>query len=239
MSKQKVKRLYFDLETSPNVGLFWSAGYKQNIDYDNILQERAIICICYKWAGQKTEYLVWDKDHDDKKMLEKFVKIANEADELIGHNGDKFDLAWIRTRCLFHRISMFPSYVTVDTLKVARSKFRFNSNRLDYISKYLNLGQKIKTGFKLWKDVMKNNKKALDQMITYCKGDVNLLEKVYDLMKNHIAPRVSITTNKPGCPECGSKKVIQAKVRKSAAGITRIQFQCTDCGKYHTACAPK
>jgi hypothetical protein len=63
-----------------------------------------------------------------KKMLIEFIKVLNTADETIGHNGDKFDLAWVRTRCLFHGIDMFPSYTTIDTLKVARSKFKFNSN---------------------------------------------------------------------------------------------------------------
>ena len=120
MLKSKRKRLYFDIETSPNVGLFWSAGYKQNIDYSNIIKERAIICICYKWEDEKETYaLTWDSKQDDKKMLIEFIKIANQADELIGHNGDKFDLAWIRTRCLFHKIDMFPKYTTIDTLKIS------------------------------------------------------------------------------------------------------------------------
>ena len=134
MSK-KIKRLFFDIETSPNIGLFWTAGYKQNISHDNIIKERAIICIAYKWAGEKKIHaLTWDKNQDDKAMLAQFIKIANEADELIGHNGDRFDLPWIRTRCIYHNIPVFPNYVTIDTLKSARSKFKFNSNaiRLSY-----------------------------------------------------------------------------------------------------------
>ena len=129
----KRKRLYFDIETSPNIGFFWQSGYKLNIGYQNILKERSIICICYKWEGDKEVHgLTWDKKQDDKKMLQDFIKIVDSADELVGHNGDKFDLAWIRTRCLFHGIQMFPNYVTIDTLKVARSKFKFKR----YIWKY-------------------------------------------------------------------------------------------------------
>ena len=140
------RRLFFDIETSPNIGLFWQAGYKKNIDYSNIIQERAIICICYKWEDEKEVHaLTWDSRQNDKKMLQDFIKVANQAVELVGHNGDKFDLAWIRTRCVFHRIDMFPKYLTIDTLKVARAKFRFNSNKLDYIAEYLGLGNKIKT----------------------------------------------------------------------------------------------
>ena len=98
--------------------------------------------------------LQWDSKQCDKKMLEKFIEVADSATELVGQNGEKFDLPWIRTRCLLHKIPMFPKYTTIDTLKVARSKFRFNSNRLNYIADFLGLGQKIKTEFNLWKDIL-------------------------------------------------------------------------------------
>ena len=41
--------LYFDIETSANVGLFWTSGYKISIGTENIIKERAVICICYKF----------------------------------------------------------------------------------------------------------------------------------------------------------------------------------------------
>lgn len=235
----KRKRLYFDIETSPNVGLFWSAGYKQQIDYNNIIKERAIICICYKWEDDKKVYgLTWDKNQDDKKMLEEFVKIANQADELVGHNGDKFDLTWIRTRCLYHGIPMFPKYTTIDTLKVARSKFRFNSNRLDYIAKYLGIGHKIKTDFNLWKDVfLKKDKKALEYMVKYCKMDVSLLERVHKKLSVHIAPKthygVIFGQDRGTCPECGSDDLTIAQRRTTASGVKKIQYKCKTCNKYH------
>ena len=148
MLQTKRRRLFFDIETSPNIGLFWEAGFKKNITTDNIIRERAIICICYKWEDEKEVHsLQWDLRQSDKAMLLKFIQVANQSSEMVGHNGDRFDLAWIRTRCLFHQIDMFPSYVTIDTLKIARSKFRFQSNRLNYIADFLGIGQKIKTEF--------------------------------------------------------------------------------------------
>ncbi len=237
---QQLKRLFFDIETSPNIGLFWTAGYKQNISYENIIKERAIICICYKWENDKNIYsLTWDGNQDDKKMLEKFIEIANEATELVGHNGDKYDMAWIRTRCLFHGIPMFPNYTTIDTLKHARSKFRFNSNRLDYIGKFLGLGEKIHTSFDLWKNIVLNkDKKALDEMVTYCKGDVELLEKIYDKMASYVPHKthagVMLGNEKYSCPGCGSEDMAFSKKRMSAVGTPRVQLQCKSCGKYHT-----
>jgi uncharacterized protein YprB with RNaseH-like and TPR domain len=238
--RTKRKRLFFDIETSPNIGLFWEAGFKKNIDYSNIIKERAIICICYKWEDDKEVHsLHWDSKQDDKKMLLAFINVANQANELIGHNGDKFDLAWIRTRCLFHKIDMLPKYVTIDTLKVARSKFRFNSNRLNYIADFLGIGQKIKTEYSLWKDILLNkDPEAMEKMIKYCKKDVVLLEKVFKELNNHIEAKthygVAFGHDKSGCPECGSYELQRHDRKILASGTIKIIFKCKTCGKFHS-----
>ena len=92
--KNKTARvLIYDLETSPNIGWFWRAGYKQNIQPNQIIKERAIICVSYKWLGEDQVYnLNWDKNQDDKFLIEQFVEVLNEADLIVAHNGDNFDL---------------------------------------------------------------------------------------------------------------------------------------------------
>ena len=234
----KRKRLFFDIEVSPNIGMFWQAGYKKNIDHSNIIKERAIICICYKWEDdEEVQFLHWDGKQSDKKMLHEFIKVANQSDEMIGHNGDKFDLAWIRTRCLFHKIEMFPTYVTIDTLKVSRSKFRFNSNKLDYIAQYLGMGKKIGTDFTLWKDiVLHKDKAALDKMVKYCQNDVILLEKIFKKLQPHMEVKthygVIFGEDRGSCAECGSSELVRQRVKVLASGLRKIQYQCKTCGKY-------
>lgn len=236
----KRRRLFFDIEVSFNLGMFWTSGLKISLGPENIIKERAIICICYKWEDEKeVGWLTWDAKQCDKRMLEKFIKIANSADELVGHNGDKFDLAWIRTRCLYHGIGMFPNYTTIDTLKIARSKFKFNSNKLNYIAKFLGIGQKIHTDFDLWKRIVLNKDKvAMDKMVKYCKMDVILLEKVYKHLATHIAPKthygVIFGQDRGNCPECGSNDLIRHLQRINASGIKKIVYQCKTCGKYNT-----
>lgn len=235
----KRRRLFFDIEVSANIGMFWESGYKKNIDHSNIIKERAIICICYKWEDEKEVHsLHWDSRQCDKKLLEKFIKIANESDELCGHNGDRFDLAWIRTRCLFHKIDMFPKYTTIDTLKISRSKFKFNSNKLDYIAQFLGMGKKIKTEFSLWKDILLHKDKvALAKMIKYCQNDVILLEKIFKKMSTHIEPKthygVVFGEDRGSCNECGSDELRRQRVRTLASGKRMIQYQCRICGKYN------
>lgn len=234
------RRLFFDIETSPNIGLFWEAGYKKNIDYSNIIQERAIICICYKWEDEKTvHFLNWDSKQCDKTLIEKFIEVANMAHELVGHNGIKFDLAWIRTRCLFHKIKMFPNYTTIDTLRIARAKFKFNSNKLDYIAQFLGMGKKIKTEFGLWKDILlKKDKIAMAKMIKYCQKDVVLLEKVYKELSLHVDAKthfgVIFGQDRGTCPECGSDDIMRMRKFTTASGLPKITYQCKTCSKYHT-----
>ena len=70
-----MKRLFWDIETAPNLGLFWSSGWKLSIPPENIIQERAVICICYKWQGEdRVHSLKWDRG-DDRQMLVNFSGI--------------------------------------------------------------------------------------------------------------------------------------------------------------------
>ena len=229
------RRLFFDIETSPNIGFFWQSGYKLNIPAENILHERKIICIGYKWAGEKRVYCpTWDSEQDDRKMLAEFIAVMNTADEVVAHNGDRFDITWIRTRCLKHGIPMAPNYVSIDTLKSARRLFRFNSNRLNYIAEYLGLGGKIKTDFGLWKDVVfHHSEKALNKMLRYCKKDVTLLEEVFDRLNPYMPPKSRLSADITCCPECGKNRLKANKRRRyTPMGSERITLKCMGCGKY-------
>jgi DNA polymerase elongation subunit (family B) len=227
------KRLFFDIETSPNIVTSWRIGYNLNISPDNIINERAIICVCWKWEGEdEVHSLTWDKNQNDKTLLKKFIKVLNSADEVIGHNSDRFDIKWLRTRCIFHEIDMFPTYRTIDTLKYAKSGFYFNSNKLDYISKFLGVGAKSDTGgFQTWKDILFNkSEKALDHMVEYCKNDVVILEKVYDKLRPYSKHKVNYATLRGGdrwnCPNCGTEDVRLSKTYTTSAGTIMHSLGC-------------
>lgn len=167
VAKNTPRRLFLDIETSPNVVYSWRVGRKITIDYENIVQERAIICIGYKWQGKPVRCLTWDNG-DDKSMLEEFVPVLESADEIVAHFGDRFDVPWLRARAAHHGILISPYLKTIDTKAQSSRSFYFNSNRLDYLSQFLKLGKKIETDFKLWKDVVAGNERALARMVQYC-----------------------------------------------------------------------
>lgn len=232
------KRLFFDIETSPNIVFSWNVGYNINLDYSNIINERAIICICYKWEHEnKVRYLTWNKG-DDSAMVKHFAEVINSADEVIGHNSDRYDIKWFRTRCLYHGVSMTPYIKSIDTLKLSRGGFKFNSNRLDYISKFIGLGGKMDTGgFDLWKKIVLNNdKKSLTTMVAYCKRDVLLLEAVFKRLNAYSKHKTNRAVlkgkSKCSCPECTSDHTIIRGYSMSALGIKKASMQCRDCNKY-------
>ena len=237
----KLKRMFWDIETSPNIMFSWRCGRKLNLDYNNIIQERAIICICWKWEDQKKVFsLTWDEGND-KEMLEKFSEEAQKADEMIAHNGDRFDIKWFNARRLVHGLEPIPPAKTVDTLKIARKHFLFNSNRLDYLGSLLLGHGKIKTEFNLWRRiVLRNDEAALRKMVRYCKRDVMLLEQVWQKLRDYEKPATHagahVRQNQHDrwtCAHCGSEDVKQTKRRVTAAGITQYQMQCKECGRYY------
>lgn len=231
----KIKRLFFDIETSPMIVYSWRVGWKLTIPTDNIIEDWKIICISYKWEDEdKVHTLSWKKKCD-KQLLIDFIKIANQADELIAHNGDRFDIKKIRTRCVYHRIPMFPNYRTLDTLKKAKSGFNFNSNRLDYIAKFLGVGAKLEhEGFDMWVKCMQGDEEALKNMIEYCEMDIIVLEDVWFVLQNYIKNNTHAGTHngklKASCPTCGSEDVSLLKNNFTAAGTIKRQLECNPCG---------
>ncbi len=230
------RRLYLDIETSPLQVFVWSLNDKANayISHKSIVKDRGIICICWKWAGEKeVESLTWSKSQSDKAMLKKFVPVLSEATEIIAHNGDRFDLPWIRGRCLTHSIPMAPTYPTIDTLKKARAKFRLPSNRLDYLGDLLLGERKLTAGFGLWRDiVLGKSESAMVKMVKYCKQDVILLEKVFDKLAPYIEPASSVAEHRRDCPECGNPDPIIKGRRVRASGNVYVQLLCKKCPEW-------
>lgn len=234
-----IKRLFWDIETSLNVVLAFRIG-ETVLGHDTILEERKVITIAYKWEGEKrVHYLTWDENQDDRKMLAAFMEVANEADELVAHYGDRFDMPWFRTRCLIHGLPPLPTYKTIDTKAWCSKHFYFNSNKLDYVGSVLGLGRKIKTDFQLWTDIqIKKCPAAMWKMVKYNIQDVELLEKVYQRLAPMVKPKTHVGVlnglDKMTCPRCGSSRVIKSKTRVTASGQIQHQMKCLDDGSYFT-----
>lgn len=238
MNKKETKILLFDIETSPNLGWVWGK-YEQNvIEYD---KEWYVLCYAYKWLNKKSTKVVglpdfksYQKDKEnDKELVFELWKLFDEADIIIAHNGDRFDIRKMNARFIAHGLNPPSPYKTIDTKKVAKRYFAFNSNKLNDISQHLGIGKKVDTGgFELWKGCMNGDAKSWRDMMKYNKQDVVLLEEVYLEMRKWIHNHHNINAHPEHahrCPKCGSKRI-----QKRGWGVTTVskyqRYHCQDCG---------
>jgi uncharacterized protein YprB with RNaseH-like and TPR domain len=234
MNKQQ-KILLYDIETTPNVSYTWGV-YEQNVI--DIKEQSYILSFAYKWLGDKSvkAYCLNDFKGDKKKLILKLHELFNEADIIVAHNGSKFDVKISNREFVKYNLTPPSPYKIVDTLSLAYSKFRFQSNKLNDLGVFLGLGSKVDTGgFSLWLACMNNEGWAWKKMVKYNKQDVTLLEKVYLRLRPYMTTHPSIAIqNGYVCPLCGSKDVV-SQGWKIMTTYKRKQYQCKSCGKWSTS----
>jgi len=236
-----LKILVWDIETSQMLVPVFSLWGNDSIQPDNILQEWFIISAAWKWLGHKKVSAVsllddsarFKNDHlDDYHVVATMHEVLSEADVILGHNIDRFDWPKLNTRFIKHGLPPLPKKQHIDTLKIAKKEFKFSSNRLDYIAKFLGIGRKIETAKGLWLAALMGDKKAIRQMVTYNKGDVELTEKVYLALRPYSRSNVNLSAFTKGdhaCPKCTSTEVHKRGYAYTGAGKYQ-RYQCTNCG---------
>lgn len=234
------KTLMIDIETAPSLGWVWSKWETNVIDFK---KDWYLLSFAYKWTtDKKTTVLGLDDSprykkgsENDKWLTEQLWDLLDQADIIVGHNSDRFDLPKINTRFLTHGLKPPTPYKTVDTLKIARKIFKFDSNKLDDLARYLGIGRKLPTtGFNTWRGCMTGDSKAWEVMKRYNANDVNLLEELYYIMRpwDNRHPQVNQgETVETNCPKCGSDKI-----QKRGFSYTMLRkkrrYQCTGCSSW-------
>lgn len=169
--------LFFDIETSPIIGYTWSTWETNVVE---VIREWQILSFAFKWEGGKTKVYSIRTHKAEKRLLKELWKLFDEADVLVAHNGDSFDIRKSRSRFLAYGFPPPSPYKTIDTLKYARKIGAFTSNKLNDLGIFLGVGGKVKTGgFELWKGCMDNKRASWLKMEEYNKRDVDLLYKVF------------------------------------------------------------
>jgi hypothetical protein len=237
--KSNAKILIFDLETSPNLSWTWRT-WKENIAYDQILQDWFILTFSAKWLWEEkimSERLTPEEvlAEDDSRIVKLLWELVNEADIIVAHNAINFDQKRMNTRFLLNGLGIPKPYQVVDTLVHARKHLAFVSNRLDALGQILNVGKKVDTGgFLLWKQCMKGDEEALKKMELYNIGDVKLLEDVYTLLMSYIKPHPNIGLLQPNngklvCATCGSDDLHEHGEYVTTASVFQA-YKCGNCG---------
>tara|TARA_R110000744_G_scaffold110434_1_gene208322 strand:- start:8734 stop:9549 length:816 start_codon:yes stop_codon:yes gene_type:complete len=232
-----IKILLFDIETTPMEVFVWGLFGNKYIQHGNVIKDWNVLSWSAKWLFDSE--VISDiqtpteaKNRDDKRVLGGIWDLINQANVVIAHNGDKFDLKKLNTR--FHMNGYLPPspYQSIDTLKVARRNFAFSSNRLDYLGTIMTNKGKISTNFQLWKDCLKGDRTALNEMLAYNEEDVRLLEEVYVELRPWIKahPNVGVYMTGEICPTCGSDDIETNGGYYTTNANMYESYRCGDCG---------
>jgi uncharacterized protein YprB with RNaseH-like and TPR domain len=124
---------------------------------------------------------------EDREMAAAIFDILKPCHIAYAHNGDRFDIKWLRTVALKYQLEM-PRLKLVDPCSIAWKKYLLGRNSLEAVADFLGLEQKGLEKMHISPDVwrralMDNDDSAWNDLILRCQSDVDLL--------NEVAARVS------------------------------------------------
>lgn len=237
------KILVFDIETAPMEVYCWQL-WEQIIGLDQVIQHTTVLSWSAKWLGAPADQVMYRDNRnspnvrDDKALLEVIWSLLDEADAVLTQNGIKFDQKKLNYRFAYHKMKPPSSYKHIDTYRIAKSKFGFDSNKLAHMTdllctKYKKLDHGKFAGFKLWKECLSGNIEAWKEMEKYNSYDVLSLEELY---LDHFAAWDNTISYDSYCADltprcnCGNDEFIQKGYHVTKKSKFR-RFICTKCGK--------
>jgi hypothetical protein len=249
--KKLPRVLVFDIETSPlKAYIFATRLWNTNVNEEQVLSEWFALCWSAKWLF--SDEIMSDrltgkeaKREDDSRIVKSLWSLLNEADIVIAHNGDKFDVPNMNTRFIVNGLPPTAPYQTIDTCTVAKRQFGFSHNNLNALARVFGFKSKEDTNFELWKRCVDGDEEALQRMQKYNKRDVELLEEVYMKIRpwihNHPNMALYSESTEPICSNCGSEDIeLTDKFYYTFTGKYAL-YRCS-CGAYirvRTSSVPK
>ena len=134
------KILALDIETAPILAHVWGL-WENNVALNQIERDGFVLSYCARFIGESEVYYQDQRNvspiENDLEIIKGIHKLINEADILLTHNGDKFDIKKLNARFIFHGLDPIAPKQSIDTLKIAKKYFSFTSNKLEYIARLL------------------------------------------------------------------------------------------------------
>lgn len=241
----ELKVILIDLELTYAVYYAYPSKREQYLHDRNIVHDQFCPCAAWKWEGDKKSKGI--KITDDKKrfkkdfrddyiVAKKLHELMTEADVIVAHNGDNFDIKHANVLFKKHGLGPIPPQKSVDTLKVARKYFAFPGNSLDSLAK--RFGNKGKIEKPNWTKMTEGDPYHINKGARYCINDVDVLAFVLKELKPYIVnyPQVKIkkaTGRSDGdtCQKCGSGELQRRGCGVNARGKYQ-KYQCQNCGSW-------
>lgn len=219
--------LLIDVEVSPTLGWLYRL---YDADVLEVEREWKFLSISLRFLGEKPETKILpDVGNSEERLVRWAHRKMSKADIVVGHNIDGFDKKKLNSGFILYGLKPL-DYRTVDTLKIARQKFGFTSNKLGDLAHRLGFGQKLHVDKRTWLGCLEGQKSSWEHMRRYNRRDVILLEKIYLALRpwgSH--PNVALWHDGFVCSKCQSKDISSDGLRRTATLVYR-RLICKDCG---------
>lgn len=224
--------LIYDIEKSHTISAHYD-HWQTNIPYDNIIKPPYLMCAAWKVYGKKQINSVMTTTDDDTSIVRALAAAISEADYIVAHNGDRFDIKELNSRALLLGLPPIAKVRSIDTLKVAKKHLRLASNSLRYLAKALKVSPKGEHSSDMFLRALHKEPKALKELVKYNKQDVITLEAVFEKLLpliDGINHNLFTDSLDAVCKSCGSRHL-----RKDGRFVTLTKvyqrIRCGDCGK--------
>ena len=233
------KLLYFDIELSHTIYSLWGCG-KQYVSSKRIKKDWIVLSYAAKWVCTDSLFSKVMrpreiKNWDDKRLVKGLWDLFNQADIIIGHNLNGFDIKKMNWRFEMCGLGVTTPYRVVDTLTIARRVFGSPAD-LNYLAKRFDLnGGKNPMCEDDWDRCEAGDPEALRKMREYNENDVIIGEGVYLRLrkwdKYHPNMGLYYETNKARCKNCGSWDLdIDYNNTVTTSANTWACWTCKNCG---------
>ena len=222
-------------------GPFWDlneikAWTGKRIHADDVSEWPRTICAAWKWYDEEdiefaAEWQVGGYDGFMRAVWDVF----DRADLIIGHNADRFDARHLMGGWAEMGLPAPSPYKVVDTLKIARGTFAYESNTLDALNKRLGIDAKTdKYDVKIARAAVNGDREAQAVLESYNRGDIAASEALFDRLRPYARniPHLGMwTDDELACPSCGS--TMTATGRTVHANVQRYEhLACPNCGAH-------
>lgn len=230
-----MKILCLDIETSPNLGHIWDI-WKGPMRPQQVIQMWDLMMVGYHMVGSSEPASAFTEFHDGyQPMLDNVWGLMNEADALLTYNGKRFDRPRLNTIMAIRGYAPPSPSADIDLDETIRKVFQFPSHSLDFSARQFGLGGKVvNSGYSLWSRCIAREASAWEEMRTYCIGDVELTEKLYNkvlpwIKRHPTEPAADGDDNCINCQKAGYL-IKQGIARTLSRSYQR--YRCGNCGKW-------
>lgn len=238
------KILVFDIETLPMWVRVWGL-YKQRVPITNVIKDWIVLSWAAKWLmsdGTLSDILTPEEveQRDDKRICKSIWNLIDQADIILAHNLERFDVRKLNSRFMIHGMNPPSPYQTIDTLKHSRNIAAHSSHKLDWLGQLVRNEGKISTDYDLWIRCENGEKEALEYMLKYNIEDTQLLEEVYlwmrPWMRSHPNVGIYMDLTEPVCSHCGSNNILEEGYYYTPAGkYASVRCECGAIGRVRTS----